>query len=203
VVAFLGQRRQLVVLDNLEHLLTAAPDIAVLLARCPGADRARDQPRGPADSRGAGTAARTAAGAGRVRPGRRGGLARLDSAVSAPGARDLPARQRTMRATLDWSHELLTTDKQAVLRRLAVFAGGCSLAAAEHVAGLPDVVPALDGLVEQSLLMTDRDPYRMLEPVRQCVAVRLSEAGEDDDWPTGQRSSTGAWGRSPAGPARC
>ncbi len=104
-------------------------------------------------------------------------LARLDSAISSPRSRDLPARQRTVRATLDWSHELLTEDEQVLMRRLSVFAGGFTLEAAEEVSG-GDVVAALGGLVEQSLVVAVGDRYRMLEPVRQYAAARLDASGE-------------------------
>jgi predicted ATPase len=100
------------------------------------------------------------------------------------GSRDVP-RQQTLRATLDWSHDLLTADERTVLRRLAVFAGGFTLNAAEVVAPHPsdvDVLDALDGLVSQSLveLSPDTDRYRMLEPVRQYAIDRLRNAGEDE-----------------------
>lgn len=64
-------------------------------------------------------------------------LARLERCLPllTGGARDLPARQQTLRATLDWSHELLSAGEQVLFRRLAVFAGGCSLEAAEYVGG--------------------------------------------------------------------
>src|SRR5215211_5000781 len=58
-------------------------------------------------------------------------LSRLDQALSAVGARDLPRRQRTMWATLDWSHELLSKEERVLFRRLSVFIGGFSLEAAE------------------------------------------------------------------------
>jgi hypothetical protein len=107
---------------------------------------------------------------------------RLTSSLGLARRRDLPERQRTMAATLDWSHDLLTRDEQRLMRRLSVFAGGFTLDAAAQVAGEDDdVLPALAGLVEQSLVLPDDAPearYRMLEPVRQYAAERLERAGE-------------------------
>jgi hypothetical protein len=99
-------------------------------------------------------------------------LARLDDAMTRDGASDLPLRQRTMRATLDWSHRLLGEQDQALLRRLAVFTGGCGLEAAEAVAGdLDDPLGSLERLVEHSLVVVTADGdgrrYGMLEPVLQ------------------------------------
>jgi predicted ATPase/class 3 adenylate cyclase len=100
------------------------------------------------------------------------------------GARDIP-RQQTMRATLDWSHALLGADEKAVFRRLAVFAGGCTIRAAEVVGSHPepvDVLTALDQLVQRSLVIYDPAGarYRMLEPVRQYSLEHLRADGEED-----------------------
>ncbi len=115
-------------------------------------------------------------------------LTRLDRALEADGARDLPERQRTMRATLDWSHNLLHGPEKELFRRLSVFAGGFTLEAAEDVcaAGAVDaeeVLVLLGNLVEQSLVIVATSlegstRYRMLEPVRQYAWEKLRESGE-------------------------
>src|SRR3712207_106064 len=69
-------------------------------------------------------------------------LERLDGALSAGWARDLPERQRTMRATLDWSYELLSPKEKALFRHLSVFAGGFTLEAAEAVGTAAEVETA-------------------------------------------------------------
>jgi predicted ATPase/tetratricopeptide (TPR) repeat protein len=99
------------------------------------------------------------------------------------GARTNP-RQETMRATIDWSHELLSAEEQIALRRLSVFAGGFTRDAAEAVA---DAVISLPRLVETSLLNAEDERFRLLEPVRQFAADKLEESGESDDY-TGKHS---------------
>jgi len=93
-----------------------------------------------------------------------------------------------MRSTLDWSHDLLAEWEKALLRRLSVFAGGFSLAAAEEVCASGEIGPeeipeTLGGLIEQSLVTASPEAegtrYVMLEPVRQYARERLEESGED------------------------
>ncbi len=119
-------------------------------------------------------------------------LARLDEALTLGGARDLPARQHTMRATVDWSYGLLDEAEQRLFRRLAVFAGGFTLEAAEAVGAGPagagmiaaqEVLGRLERLVEQSLVMVptaDSGPvrYRMLEPIGQYARTLLAGSAE-------------------------
>jgi len=106
------------------------------------------------------------------------------------GSRTSVARHQTLRATIDWSFDLLTDPERAVLRRLSVFAGGAALEAAEAVcAGDPvdplDTLDLLSHLVEKSLVYTDprstEARFRLLETVRDYARGRLVEAGEGDD----------------------
>lgn len=91
-------------------------------------------------------------------------------------------RQRTLRALIDWSHEMLPDAERVLFRQFAVFQGGCSLEAAEEVcqAGDEPVLDTLSHLVEKSLVIPNDDAsrYRMLETVRQYALDRLEEAGE-------------------------
>jgi predicted ATPase/DNA-binding XRE family transcriptional regulator len=114
-------------------------------------------------------------------------LARLDRALSTAWARDLPERQRTMRSTLDWSHDLLAEEERVLFRRLSVFSGGFTLEAAEEVCASGEIerqeIPeTLGGLIEQSLVTASPEAngtrYYMLEPVRQYALERLEESGE-------------------------
>ena len=120
------------------------------------------------------------------------------------GPRDAPARQRTLRGTVAWSHDLLAPAERGLFRRLAVFAGGCTLEAAEAVCGAAggqdgepdvDVLEGVAALVDASLLGPAQAPpappagdpaggagggprYRMLELVREYALERLEEHGE-------------------------
>ncbi len=250
VKGYLREKRLLLVLDNLEHLLGAAPEVAALLASCPllkvmVTSRAPLRLRGELEYRVTPLAVPDPARAPDVEgvletPAARlfvdralqanpsfsltgrnaaavaaicwrlGGLplalelaatgarflgptellSRLDAALESGGARDLPARQRTMRATLDWSHDLLSDEEKALFRRLSVFAGGFSLEAVEAVGagedvGAADAISLLGTLVEQSLVVAeagaDRETrYGMLEPVRQYALGRLEESGAEE-----------------------
>jgi len=105
------------------------------------------------------------------------------------GPRDHPVRQRRMRDAIAWSYELLPAPDQALLRHLAVFAGGWSLAAAEEVCGQDgrrgDVLDGMRSLVEGSLVfmeadVTDEPRYRMLDTIREYAAEQLAASGELD-----------------------
>src|SRR5580693_6921502 len=105
------------------------------------------------------------------------------------GARTAVRRQQTLRASVDWSHALLTGPERVLFRRLAVFLGGSDLDAAQAVAGGGElerfqVLDQLTLLVDKSLVVTDdsggRTRYRLLETVRQYALEKLSESGEAD-----------------------
>ncbi len=105
------------------------------------------------------------------------------------GARTAVRRQQTLRASVDWSHALLTEPERVLFRRLAVFLGGFDLDAAQAVAGGGDVerfqvLDLLTLLVDKSLVVADdsggRTRYRLLETVRQYAAEKLGESGEAD-----------------------
>ncbi|MFE2560168.1 BTAD domain-containing putative transcriptional regulator [Streptomyces sp. NPDC059352] len=233
-------RRMLLLLDNCEHLVAAAADLAeTVLARCPGLRvlaTSREplgvpgeavRPLGPLPVGMAlrllgerGAAARPGfrvaddAGAAEEVCRRLDGLPlaielaaarlrmlsvrqiadRLDDRfrLLTSGARTVLPRQQTLRAVVDWSWELLDGAERAVLRRLAVFTGGCDLAAAETVcadgegdgeAG-PDVLDVLGALVDKSLVVAGPGPegegmrFRLLETVAEYAGERLDEAGE-------------------------
>ena len=247
--AFLREKRLLLVLDNFEHVLEAAPEVAGLIETCPKLSvmvtsraplRVRGEQEYPVPPLGlpastiapsveelVGSAsgrlfaerAREAAPTFELTPHNSGTVAaicwrlaglplalelaaarvrfldpvtllsRLDQALSASGARDLPQRQRTMWATLDWSYELLSEKEQILFRRLSVCVGGFSLEAAETVGASGSIVATnvleiLGRLVEQSLVVAKPDEkgngvrYGMLEPVRQYSWEKLEESGE-------------------------
>jgi predicted ATPase/DNA-binding SARP family transcriptional activator len=108
------------------------------------------------------------------------------------GSRTVLPRQQTLRAVVDWSWELLSAAEQTALRRLAVFAGGCTLEAAEAVLAEPDSLELIGQLVDKSLLVVDRDPtppsgtdvggeprYRLLETIHEYAAERAAEHPAD------------------------
>jgi predicted ATPase len=98
------------------------------------------------------------------------------------GPRDAPARQQTLRATLDWSHSLLADDEKACFARFAVFVGGATVQAAETVTGAS--LDTLDRLVAKSLLvhrgLDGRTRLAMLETIRAYAAERFAEIPDGD-----------------------
>jgi hypothetical protein len=103
------------------------------------------------------------------------------------GIRNTARHHQTMYASIDWSHDLLTSSERALFRRLSVFAGGWTLEAAEVVApdgelAGHDVLNRIADLIDKSLVILDASSgrYRMLETVRQYALEQLAEAGESD-----------------------
>ena len=150
-------------------------------------------------------------------------LARLEHQldVLAAGARDLPARQQTLRGAIAWSYDLLDEDARRLLDRLSVFAGGCDLEAAEAVCGPAselggELVDGLMALADQSLLKVeeaaDGEPrFPLLDTIREYAAERLAERGETGaiqdrhrDWflALAERAATEMSGAGPAPLAR-
>lgn len=251
---FLRRRRLLLLLDNFEHLIDAAPVVAGLLASCPTVTilvtsreplhvqheqelqvvplatppaggsvvTAKDlalypasalfvarayavRPTHPPDDNDAAAVAAicrhldglplaielAAAQVKYESPRQLLGRLQRRFEVLVGGPRDMPDRQQTMRACIAWSYDLLSPEEQATLCRMAVFAGGCTVAAIENVtrrAGLPriDVVSTVHSLVDKSLLVGDRADgerarFTMLETIREYLLERLREQGAIDD----------------------
>jgi len=118
-------------------------------------------------------------------------LARLEHRlmVLTQGHRDMPARQQTLRNTLQWSYDLLNAQEQRLFRRLAVFVGGCTLEEAEAVCKAPgdEMISIFDGitsLLDKSLLQQQRSPgdeeprFMMLETIREYGLECLNASGE-------------------------
>jgi predicted ATPase/DNA-binding SARP family transcriptional activator len=245
VERFLAAKHMLLVVDNFEHVLAAAPFIGALLGASPGltvlatsreplalhAEERYPVPPLPLPELGTPQDAETPAGVGAMRlfserarsrdPAfalsddnaapvaeicrRVDGLPlaielaaarcalmspaeiaeRLDVALGAPGAaaRDAPARHHTLRATVDWSYQLLDDDEKACFARFAVFAGGATLEAAQVVTGAD--LDTLDQLVAKSLLVRRWQAHTstrlfMLETLRAYAAERLEGADDRD-----------------------
>jgi hypothetical protein len=113
---------------------------------------------------------------------------RLDMLVG--GARDQPARLRGMRATIEWSYELLEPGEQVLFEQLAVFAGGFSLDAAEAVCAnddaVPDVLTGISALVDASLIVPQESPcteprFKMLETIREFGLEQLAARGREHE----------------------
>ncbi|MFD1930186.1 BTAD domain-containing putative transcriptional regulator [Nonomuraea mangrovi] len=104
---------------------------------------------------------------------------RLDQHLLSAEQRGTPSRQRTLRAVIDWSWDLLTGPERTVLRRIAVHADGCTFDAAAHTCAAPDIdlADTLARLVDRSLL-TPGPRHRLLGTVKTYCLERLDEAGE-------------------------
>lgn len=213
LAAHLGERETLLVLDNLEHVVESAPELATLVEACPNlqllvTSRELLRVRGEieyevlplADPDGVElfslrsglditpaveelcrrldnmplalelAAARTKA----LTPEQI--LERLGQRLDLfQGGRDAEDRQKTLRATIEWSYDLLSPEEAALFARLGVFGGGATLEAAEAVAGAD--VDTIQALVEKSLLRHTDGRFWMLETIREYALERL---GSDD-----------------------
>ena len=105
-------------------------------------------------------------------------LQRLDERLPllTGGAKDLPERQQTLRATIAWSYDLLSDEQQQLFSRLAVFRGGCTLEAAEDIAAAD--LDTLQSLVDKSLVRHSNERYWMLETIREYAVEKLEESSE-------------------------
>jgi predicted ATPase len=212
----IGERELLLLVDNLEQVIGAAPELGALVEACPNlrllvTSRELLRVRGEVEYEVLPLAEPDAVelfcARARVEPGPvveelcRGldnlplalELAAARAKVLAPdrllerlsqrldllkGGRDADPRQATLRATIVWSHDLLDERERRLLRRLAVFAGGCTLEAAEEVAEAD--LDTLQSLVEKSLVRFTGGRYWMLETIREFAAERLADGDEED-----------------------
>jgi predicted ATPase/class 3 adenylate cyclase len=210
----IAERELLLLLDNLEQVIEAAPELSALLAACPNlallvtsrellrvqgeveyavpplaepeavslfCERAQREPSQEISELCARldslplavelAAARTKA----LSPAQI--LERLASRLDLlKGGRDADPRQQTLRATIEWSYDLLSPEEQQLFARLSVFAGGCTLEAAEQVADAD--LDTLQSLVEKSLLRFTNERYWMLETIRGYAGERLEQTAE-------------------------
>ena len=214
--AHIGEREMLLLLDNLEQVIEAAPDLAGLVEACPNLRllitsrellRVRGEveydvmPLSDADAvelfrRRSGLPASdavrelcrrlddmplavelAAARAKVLSPEQI--LERLSQRLDLfRGGRDADPRQRTLRATIEWSHDLLTADEQLLFARLGVFTGGCTLEAAEQVADAD--LDTLQSLVEKSLVRHTEERFWMLETIREFAGQLRADLPDPD-----------------------
>jgi predicted ATPase len=104
------------------------------------------------------------------------GVQRLDLLK---GGRDAEARQHTLRATIEWSHDLLADAEKQLFARLAVFAGGCTLDAAEEICGAE--LDVLQSLIDKSLLRHTEDRFWMLETIHEYAAEWFGRSPEANE----------------------
>ena len=218
--AQIADRRLLLVLDNLEQVVEAAPELARILDACPNVDllltsrellrlTAEHEYRLPPMADAEALELFTARARVLVRDFQPNSasieicrrldnlplalelaathvrmltpeeiLARLESrlALLTRAPRDAPERHRTLRTTIAWSHDLLSPAEQRLFARLSVFAGGCTLAAAEAVCQAD--LEGLYALVDKSLLRHEHDRIVMLESIREYAGEELERSGE-------------------------
>ncbi len=222
LLAAVADKRLLLVLDNFEHLLEAAPGVAGTIGSCPkltvlvtsreplhvdgewevAVDPLHEQEAVELFLQRAAAVSADVVGNGEVAEicrrldclplavelaaARVKALAlpalleRLEQRLPllAGGSRSAPERQRTLRATIAWSYELLTSAEQEAFARLAVFAGGCTLEAAEEICGAD--IEVIASLVDKSLLRRSGDRYWMLQTIREYARELLHDGGDNN-----------------------
>jgi predicted ATPase/class 3 adenylate cyclase len=209
-----GERELLLLLDNLEQVVEAAPDLSELLSACPNLTllctsrellRISGEVEYAVPPLAEPEAISLFCARSALDPSSKIGelCARLDSLPLAvelaaartkaltpaqilerlssrldllKGRRDADPRQQTLRATIEWSYELLTPAEQRLFARLSVFAGGCTLEAAEEVCDAD--LDTLQSLIEKSLLRFSNTRYWMLETIREYEGERLVDLSE-------------------------
>ena len=219
---FIGDRAMLVVVDNMEHVIAAAPELPRLLAACPNLNllvTSRELLRVPGEHAYPVPPLAPAEGlelfvaqARAAEPGFTPGpavaelCARLEQLPLAlelaaarvrvlsaeqlldrlgqrldvlKGGRGVDERQQTLRATIQWSHDLLDPEERRLFAALAVFAGGCTLEAAEQVCGAD--IDVLQSLVDKSLVRArESGRFWMLETIRQFAAEGLARSNDQE-----------------------
>jgi len=209
----IGEREMLLLLDNFEQVVDAAPELSPLLSACPNlrllvTSRELLRIQGEVEYRVPPMAETEAVDLFCTRAGLNadGSIAELcrrleglplavelaaaRARVLSPvqilerlskrldllrGGRDADPRQVTLRATIEWSYDLLTDDEKQLFARLAVFRGGCTLEAAEEVAGAD--LDLLQSLVDKSLLRHLEERFWMLETIREYADEQLRQGG--------------------------
>jgi predicted ATPase len=213
----IGDRELLLLLDNLEQVVDAAPELAALVESCPNLRllvtsrellRVRGEVEYPVQPLAEPEAVELFCARAQTEPDEAVDelcraldnlplaleLAAARASVLSPnqilerlsrrldllkGGRDADPRQQTLRAAIAWSHELLDAEEQRLFSRLAVFRGGCTLEAAQEVAGAD--LDTLQSLVDKSLVRHTEERFWMLETIREYAAERLDDAGEAEE----------------------
>jgi predicted ATPase/class 3 adenylate cyclase len=217
LAAHIGEGELLLLLDNLEQVVEAAPELASLVETCPNLRllvtsrellRVRGEVEYPVLPLAEPEAVELFCARAQTDPEETVGelcraldnlplaleLAAARASVLSPrqilerlsgrldllkGGRDADPRQQTLRATIEWSYELLAPKEQRLFARLAVFRGGCTLKGAEEVADAD--LDRLQSLVDKSLLRHSAERFWMLETIREYVAERLEASGEAEE----------------------
>jgi predicted ATPase/class 3 adenylate cyclase len=213
----IAERELLLLLDNLEQVVEAAPELASLVETCPNLKllvtsrellRVKGEVEYPVLPLAEPEAVELFCGRARTEPNESVHelcraldnlplaleLAAARTSVLSPkqilervstrldllkGGRDADPRQQTLRATIEWSYELLDEKERRLFARLAVFAGGCTLQAAEEVTDAD--LDTLQSLVDKSLLRHTDQRFWMLETIHEYAAERLEESSEADE----------------------